>query len=493
MKDIVLLHVDDTIENDIVFKGYDVVDDILSKLKKHEFSSNSVISVSSGYSGKYASYPDLFRRSNCDVSDWKNIFKKYEADNIIKIYADSPFSDMNIISEMVDIHKKYLAEFTFSENLPQGFSCVIVSRELADSIPESGENMLPLEKVVKSNINQFDVELFYKGPDVRDKRLNFRISDKREKLILENLYSLENRVPAYEDVKRLIESNPEVLYIAPSYYEIELTCRAEITSLYSYRPIVESGRKDMESACFRKILSGAENSGTAYSICLGGSGDPLLHPAFYEYVETALESVLLEKLIIETDGLLCDESFITFLQKKNDNRIHVILDCSGYDNETYKLIHGADLFEKVHSNIELLKNHFGDDSSRFYIQILKINETENYLDKYYDYWMKKKVSIILQKQNTYLGKIEDRRYYDLSPVVRTPCWHLQRDLYILSDGTAAFCKEDVNGEWSDFNIPAHTVQEIWNSKKEFFINDYRKNLCKNPDCSKCDEWYTFNF
>jgi hypothetical protein len=54
------------------------------------------------------------------------------------------------------------------------------------------------------------------------------------------------------------------------------------------------------------------------------------------------------------------------------------------------------------------------------------------------------VPIILQKQNVYLGRVEDRRYSDLSPVERIPCWHLQRDLFILSDGTVGFCKQDVD-------------------------------------------------
>ncbi len=493
MQDIVLLYIDEYIENDIIFDNFDVVDYISDKLRTSGLNFEIVISAHSKYSGKYSSYKNFIKRTNCDIADWKKIFSSFNAGNIIKIFADSPFIDVKVISEMFEIHNKYLAEFTYSENLPQGFSCVIVSRELIDSIPDADEKMLPLENVVKSNISQFDVELYYKGPDIRDKRLNFRIADKREKTILENIFKIKNEIPAYENMKDVIEKNTEVLYVSPSYYEVEITTQSELTSIYSYRNIVEKNRSEMKIDVFKKLISEADEAGFKYTLCLGGSGDPLMHSSFYEIADSALKSELLERLIIETDGILCDETFISFLNKKNDKRIHVIVDCAGYDKGTYSQIHGSDFFDKLFSNISQLKEYFGEDSSRFYIQIMKINETEKFLDKYYDFWMKQKVSIILQKQNTYLGKIEDRRYYDLSPVLRTPCWHLQRDLYVISDGTAAFCKQDVNGEFSNGNISMLSVREIWSSKKNFFLNDYKKEYCKNPECEKCDEWYTFNF
>ena len=75
---------------------------------------------------------------------------------------------------------------------------------------------------------------------------------------------------------------------------------------------------------------------------------------------------------------------------------------------------------------------------------MKINETEPFLDRFYDFWEKYKIPIILQKQNTYLGKIQDRNYSDLTPLERTPCWHLQRDLVVLVDGSVPLCREDIS-------------------------------------------------
>jgi hypothetical protein len=99
----------------------------------------------------------------------------------------------------------------------------------------------------------------------------------------------------------------------------------------------------------------------------------------------------------------------------------------------------------------------------------------------------------LQKQNTYLGRIEDRRYSDLSPLDRIPCWHLQRDLYILSDGRVAFCKQDFEGKTAQGSIGEENVLSLYNKGLADFINDYRKKYASKPDCTACDEWYTFNF
>ena len=116
-------------------------------------------------------------------------------------------------------------------------------------------------------------------------------------------------------------------------------------------------------------------------------------------------------------------------------------------------------------------------AERVYIQIMKINETDefgkendikSYLDKYYDFWEGEKIPIILQKQNIYFGRIPDRRYSDLSPVKRTPCWHLQRDLYILSDGTVSFCKQDIDGETSYGNVNICLLVKSGNRQKKSF-------------------------
>ena len=111
------------------------------------------------------------------------------------------FLIVEILKEMGEIHIKYLAEFTFSENLPEGFACEIISRELVNQIPDTNEKTLPLGKVIRANINKFDVELFYKEPDIRSKRISFRLNNLRDRKIMENLYNIKKTIPSYSEIK----------------------------------------------------------------------------------------------------------------------------------------------------------------------------------------------------------------------------------------------------------------------------------------------------
>ncbi|MCP4130657.1 MAG: spiro-SPASM protein [bacterium] len=449
------------------------------------------------YANKY-----FIREKDDDVNFWKEVFSKTGAQHIAKIFIDSPFLDQSIIKEMAELHLKYLAEFTFSENLPAGIGCEIISKELVDAIPDIEEKSLPLGQVVRSNINQFDIELYYKDPDIREKRLSFRSKEPRDKHIMEKIVQAENSFPAYSSLKDIIENNPALLYIGPSYLEIELTGSCDLDCIYCYRKNLQEPHGEMEPGLFKKIVENMRSFNLPYTIAFGGSGEPFMHSSFYEILNLAAAESLVEQVIIETNGLYIDSNYTTFIQKEQNSKIKTIININGLNNETYTALHGADFFEKVCNNILSLKAvdapressaHDSAAETRFYIQIMKINETEPFLDKYYDFWEKHTIPVILQKQNTFLGLIEDRRYSDLTPLERGPCWHLQRDMYITAGGAVSFCKQDVDSLRTQGNINAQTIEEIWAKKQEFFIKDFNSEYSISPDCKNCDEWYTFNF
>jgi spiro-SPASM protein len=249
----------------------------------------------------------------------------------------------------------------------------------------------------------------------------------------------------------------------------------------------------MDPALFRKILADMKDFVLPYTLCLGGSGEPLMHEKAIELIGEALRDQNIERIIVETSGLYMDEAYRSLASGEESGRLITIVNMNGCDSETYAALHGEKHFDRVVENIMALREDLGGGASRLYVQVMKINETESYLDRYYDFWEEKKISIILQKQNTYLGMIEDRRYSDLTPLERTPCWHLQRDLYILSDGTVTFCKQDVRGANSPGSAADRRLADIYAGKAGDYARDCRGERPSSPDCSSCDEWYTFNF
>ncbi len=500
----VLINIDDNVKDtELYFNDLFVPEMIEQRIRTSNPEIKIYYSISSDYNGKLAGSANAFKRENSDdIIFWKKFFAAVPSDHVAVINGDSPFFDTELLNEMSEIHIKYLAEFTFSENLPEGFACEIISRELINQIPYTNEKTLPLGKVIRSNINKFDVELFYKEPDIRSKRISFRLNNIRERRIMENLFALKNSIPAYAGVKELIESNPAALFTGPSYVELELTGKCSLDCLFCYRKSLTSGEHGhMKSETLHAIFEGMRNIALPYTLCFTGSGEPMEHPEFYFLMEAAVKENLVEQLIIETNGIQADANFKSFISKPENSKVKVIVNNNGLDKASYQRFHNADAFDTVLKNIKSLAE-LNAGVERIYIQIMKINETDefskendikSYLDKYYDFWEGLKVPIILQKQNVYFGRIPDRRYSDLSPVKRTPCWHLQRDIYILSDGTVSFCKQDIDGENSCGNVKAVPLNELWDSQKKYFMEDYCGRFPSKPDCKNCDEWYTFNF
>lgn len=498
----IIIHIDDNLsDSSLDFRGDFTPHMIASKIRSATPDAAIFYSVPSAYDGKLKSETNLIvRESADDVKYWKDIFTRTSSPHIAAIKGDSPFFDTDVLKEMSELHTKYLAEFTYSENLPEGFTCEIMSGELMNQIPDIKEESLPLSKVIRSNINQFDVELYYREPDIRDKRLTFRLSNPREKRIMENLAAVKGEIPHYSELRDIIKKHPETVFTAPSYLEIEITGECSLDCIFCYRKTLNQAHRSMSADTMKKIMEEMRPSALPYTVCFGGSGEPADHPDFYALMDIVCNEPLAEQLIIETNGIKADANFRSYISAPERSKIKVIINNNGMDKASYQRLHGSDSFDKVFSNIISL-NELNSKAERVYIQIMKINETDDlgsgdersYLDRFYDFWEGHKVPIILQKQNTYSGRIKDRRYSDLSPLKRIPCWHLQRDLYILADGTVAYCKQDIDGENGYGNINSMSLEEILSAQKAAFTGNYSDRFPSKPDCKNCDEWYTFNF
>ncbi|MDR3238172.1 MAG: spiro-SPASM protein [Spirochaetia bacterium] len=494
MKNSILLFIESSLsDDDLTFNNTYLPEVLAGMLGQSPNIGGCYFSVPDDYSGALNKNHSCFVRSGADdAAFWKELFAKTGAANIIKILCDSPFLDAALIADMLKTHTEYFAEFTYSENLPAGLTCEIIKKELADSLPETGP-ALPLTQIVRSNINRFDVELFYREPDIRDKRLSFRNSAPRDKKVMENLAALFGGIPPYSALAPLIKEHPEALYAGPSYLEIELTDGCELACIFCCRNELENAQpRSMERALFEKIMEDMKAFALPYTICMGGFGEPLMHKEAGAFIAAALDNPQVERLIVETNGLYIDEAYCAAARGKNGEKLITVVNINGHDRESYAAVHGADKFNAAAENISALYSSINGDTSRLFVQVMKINETEPFLDRCYDFWEEKKIPIILQKQNTYLGRVKDRRYSDLTPLERTPCWHLQRDMFILADGTVSFCKQDADGARSPGNA-AEGISKIYTDRIKDYIDNWNGRYPASPDCASCDEWYTFNF
>ena len=254
MKNDIIIYLEESLTDEDLFFGDNFCPDMVEKAASAIEGGRIYYSVPAHYRGRLESRNILPRREG-EHDGWVSIFKNEKTDNVIKILADAPFVDPSIILEMLDIHIKYQAEFTYSENVPAGLCCEIYASSIVDQMPETDKKPLPIASVVKANINQFDVELFYKAPDIRDKRLNFRCSDPRNRATMLKLFSACGKIPAYSEMRAEIEAHPEALFVAPAYYEIEITGKRNFKTICSASNIVSEARGEMSVELFSKIIS----------------------------------------------------------------------------------------------------------------------------------------------------------------------------------------------------------------------------------------------
>lgn len=493
-----LIFVDSSIKDDkpLTFNGQFIPDIINTALQPLSAVASIHYCIPETYTGKLQQAASVFTYSGTDTPEiWHQIFEKTGAQHIIKIPADAPFFQASIVAEMLGTHITYLSDFTFSYNVPSGYACEIISKSILENPLANPTLSDSLGDIVKKNLNQFDVELYYKEPDLRWHRVNFRAGNIRDRLVMQNIIAITNQTPSYESLQEIINSHPEVLFTTPSYVEIELCGQCTLDCIFCYRKILSPTHGIMELSTLHMLLQKMRVFDSPYAVCFGGSGEPLEHPQFYKALELCNNEELIHTIVVETNGIYADTGYASALASFASNKITTIVNINAHNTESYKKLHNADYFTTVHDNILRLKEILVEHNklnNNLYLQIMKINETESFLDNYYDYWEQYSIPIILQKQDTYLGRITDRRYSDLTPLQRKPCWHLRQDLYILSDGTVAFCKQDIDGASKRGNINTDDLNTMWQKQREHFVEDFKEKRAKKPDCDKCDEWYTFN-
>ena len=459
------------------------------------------------------------------LCDMKEFCTKESAETALFSFIDLPFLDKKLSQKILDSHITYKSEYTFADGYPYGFApealnagTIGILAELSKSTQASlGEKPVTRDAIynlIKTDINSFDVETVIADSDWRLLRLAFHCGTKDNFLQCKALADSASKED-YEDVEKLssiASKNPACLKTVPGFYNIQIADKVDFDSIYlPYCKAYEAktGKSALSadssiielnkiSLLIEKIAAFSENA----VIGLSAWGEPLYHPDFLKIVEKILSYPGLS-VFVETDGLLVTPELAQSLAKlaaAAPERTHqwqkimlaVTLDAA--TEATWQKIHknspdGA--FQKAVNAVSVLQNAL---PGCVYPQFVRMNENEAELEAFFRYWNEKTNpsggNLIIQKYDDFAGLLPDCKPADLSPLDRDPCWHLRRDLTILSNGEVPQCRACVlSGSLG--NVFTQPLEEIWAKNDELLKNHIDKKYCEK--CEKCDEWYTFNF
>jgi spiro-SPASM protein len=413
-------------------------------------------------------------------------------EEMVYFFIDTPLLDIEISREMLALHLDEIAEYTYGEGFPVGFTPEVLQVGLLPKIRSllGGEHHPiardTLFKALQKQINSFDIETYFSPRDMTLRRIELTLTPMRNGGIVERVVERGGVDCGYDYFCDLLEKEPLLRRTLPAYVEVEMSGRVNHDCPYLPLDFIKRDRTDMEFERYRDILERLESFTDDLYVSLSFLGEPLLHDDIRRFVEHTV-GIGGFRLILETDGQLLTPDFADWLASLQSENLYIVVDVDAVQESTYRSIWGGDL-RRVERNIRyLLSRQFRN----LYVQMVRVDDTEREILQFYDQWEKEGAQVIIQKYNSFLGLLPQISGSDLRPLERQPCWHLLRDLVILHNGDVPRCKQDINAEFPLGNLVQDPIEKVWEGNARFYLDHCAGDY--DPSCAICDEYYTFNF
>lgn len=463
----------------------------------------------------------------------KELCDSKNADYVVFSYDDLPFLDFNLSKKMISSHIEYKAEYTFADGYPYGFSPEIIDSGTLGILAELSKSsqkdfgQMPMARdsiynLIKTDINSFEVEAELADEDWRLYRFSFHCANKDNFMQAKALYNLicektgksdktDKGDLSVDEKCQLASQCLDCLKTVPGFYNIQIA--DFVHSNYTYLPYNSAyEEKNKLSPLKTKACMDLENFSSlvdkiaAFSekavISLSAWGEALSNPDCLKMIEKVLSYTGLS-VFIESDGLLITEEFCEKLKKivdeapersNNWQKVMIAISIDAFSVQTYCKLHegcSEQDFSKAVNAVTLLQKAI---PGMVYPQFVRMDDNESELEGFFRYWNEKTNpsagNFIIQKYDNFAGLLPERKPADLSPLERMPCWHLRRDLTILSNGDAQICRAHVLSGVIG-NVFKDDLENIWHKTDDLLKNHIEKNY--KEKCERCDESYTFNF
>ena len=438
------------------------------------------------------------------------------ADHVYFLWADTPFVDAAFAASLFGRHVEYGAEYTFADCYPAGLAPEIFAAGILPIIAELAKGLKgppardTLFGAIKRDINSFDIETDIAEDDVRALRVTLACDTLRGRETCEALEGI-----SAQNYAAVIREREEALRTLPAFYAFPISGRCPFECAFCPYPRASAsggGSSPMARGDFMPLerFKAALEKIAAFSddavISLSLWGECAFHPEAASFVEEALKYPKFS-LLIETTGIGWEGGTLERIRAaaaaaesapgsflRPAGAVNWIVSLDAASSKTYGELRGlgaeegANLFEEATGFVFRLKEMFG---ARVYPQLVRMRKNEAELEDFYRHWKEKAGDVIIQKYDCFCGLLPDERPADLSPLVRSPCWHLKRDIPVLIDGSVPFCREDVAGVSALGNIFYDSLADIFAANNGLYKSHIRAEY--GGLCGKCDEYYTFNF
>ncbi|MDR2343607.1 MAG: spiro-SPASM protein [Spirochaetaceae bacterium] len=441
-------------------------------------------------------------------------------------WMDTPFLDVGLAGDLAGRHLRGVAEYSYADGWPGGLAPEILSPGTAGILARiNGDNEAPVERdtifaVLQKDINTFDIETEISQIDFSRHRLNLAACSRRNLLLLKRFWDagVAGTVNTTDAAGRIIVERPGLLRSLPAFYPIQVVsacpqrcrvCPYPKSGVFRFLDFlggetpIKNDSPVLKPEDFSVLLDKIEDFSGDGVVDLSLWGELALHPQKFELVRDILRRPALS-LVIETSGIgwetsdfetLARESAAAPPRKNRMAALSWIVSLDSNDESGYRKVRDEG-FGTALENARSIISLFPKDA---YVQALRMKGNETEIEKFYRFWKDEKANVIIQKYDSFCGILPERSAADLSPIKRDPCWHLMRDMPILLDGSVPACRSArMPGDPGTAELPAslgnaldEDLDTIWRRGESVYERHCAGNY--GGHCSKCDEYYTFNF
>lgn len=249
---------------------------------------------------------------------------------------------------------------------------------------------------------------------------------------------------------------------------------------------------NMDFDLFTRIIDECGKHKKLKMINFHKDGESLLHPRIFDMIRYAADSGTAEILHMNTNAVeLGKEKAERFLMCGIDD---VTMSVDAARPETFKKVKGADLLEKVESNIRnvmKLKKAMGLDKPFIRVKIMEFDDLpRDEINEFVDRWKDVADDVQITGVHSWSGAIKGLKVTDEVKEKRYPCILLWYMLAVNWDGKVSACNVDWDLSALVGDMKDSTIHDIWNGAK---LKKLREAELKGDHavakvCKECVVW-----
>jgi Fe-coproporphyrin III synthase len=293
----------------------------------------------------------------------------------------------------------------------------------------------------------------------------------------------------------------------PEHIKVSVTNICNYKCVMCFNPTLKQARDLISDALMYRILDQCNEFGIP-KVSIGGTGEPLLHPRFVDYVVEAKRRGMWVSTTSNC-STLTKERALALLDAGID-RFNISIYSS--TAEEHKAYTKTELFEQAAEHVKFFIRTARDRRARTKINVYFLPlKGINSFARYQEYWgpvlreaglecvMKEEINwagLVKHMGSTDAWRIEENAFGRREVVQRTKiaCPHLRYYLFILHDGTVLPCCNipySYGNTMLEFgNINTDTIMDVWKSPKYLlFKEEHARKNTNFPFCVRCTDVY----